>query len=574
MRVLPIINFFVILLQVNLTFQIDDNAPIVKTPLGLISGIYERSYKQKTFSSFYGIPFAQPPIGDLRFEEPVEIKPWPGTWTANQTGIACIQISHAPIPEGGPLLGDEDCLYLNVFVPSKYPDQINNLLDVVVHFHGGAFMFGTGGYYAGPNFLMDKPVILVTLNYRLGYLGFMSTEDDIVPGNMGMKDQVMALKWIKKNIKSFGGNPNSVTITGLSAGGASVHYHYLSKLSKGLFQKGISASGSALAPWTFQENPLEKVRFLANKIGCETTNTKLMVDCLKTRPAKQIVAVTKLLRPWLYNPFSPLGLVVEKAGKNKFLDQHPYVLLSNGKIHDLPWLTSLTSEEGLYPGADYVLKDHYLEDLESKWNEFAPFVLDYFYSIPPERLDQVSQIIKKEYLGDKPISKDTYKELIDMMSDRLFSVYTEKAAKIQAKVSKSPVFMYYFSFMGDTLESLTIHITGKDQSHGTAHGDDMMYLFSIPNKTQKLTKLDENMQEILLNIWMSFIKTGNPKVENVKWPAISKKDDDSLIQLHIKSPQNIILEDVKEINRHKSMWDNLGFEENEYFLSKPKKNEL
>lgn len=121
------------------------------------------------------------------------------------------------------------------------------------------------------------------------FSGFLSTEDTVVPGNMGMKDQVMALKWVKDNIQYFGGNPNSITLVGMSAGGSSVHLHYMSPLSNGLFNRGFSMSGTALNPWVLAENSLQKAKQLASSLGCNMVTTREMIDCLRYRPARQIV---------------------------------------------------------------------------------------------------------------------------------------------------------------------------------------------------------------------------------------------------------------------------------------------
>ena len=140
-----------------------------------------------------------------------------------------------------------------------------------------------------PHYLVKEDVLMVGINYRLGSLGFLSTEDDIVPGNMGLKDQSMALRWIKTHIKAFGGDPGKITIVGLSAGGASVHYHYLSPMSAGLFHSGMSFSGTALDCWTQTENSRGKAVRLAELVNCPTSDVRKMIECMKERPAQDLV---------------------------------------------------------------------------------------------------------------------------------------------------------------------------------------------------------------------------------------------------------------------------------------------
>lgn len=178
--------------------------------------------------------------------------------------------------------------------------------------------------------------------------GFLSTGDDVIPGNNGLKDQVLALKWIKENIEYFGGNPNSITLTGFSAGGASSHYHYLSPKSRGLFHRGISHSGSALQPWALSKHPLKQAQKLARLVGCPEEPSSELKACLKQRSAKGIGS--KLKEFWyLGSPVTPFGPVVEK-GDNSFLPKHPYQILHNKEVNDIPWIFSSTSEDGLYPG--------------------------------------------------------------------------------------------------------------------------------------------------------------------------------------------------------------------------------
>lgn len=209
---------------------------------------------------------------------------------ATKVGDSCIQYAHLPLEATDKVHGTEDCLYLNVYVPTG--KSKSGVFPVLFAIHGGGYQFGSAP--TDVRFLMDRNIIVVTISYRLGIFGFLSTEDEVIPGNMGLKDQSMALRWISENIKSFGGDPNKITLTGISAGGASVHYHYLSPMSKGLFQNGISFSGTTFGPGKHAENMREKTFKLADILGCPSTNdVRNTVECLRQRPARSIAQATK-----------------------------------------------------------------------------------------------------------------------------------------------------------------------------------------------------------------------------------------------------------------------------------------
>ena len=167
-------------------------------------------------------------------------------------------------------------------------------LDVMVWFHGGGFVSGTASFY-GAEHLLDKDIVLVTVNYRLGPLGFLSTGDDQAPGNFGLKDQVASLRWVQDNILEFGGNPHSVTLFGESAGGSSVHFHMLSPLSRGLFHRGISQSGTALCSWALAPNgtSTHQAKKLARLLDCPQHPSAALVACLRTKQADDIIATDK-----------------------------------------------------------------------------------------------------------------------------------------------------------------------------------------------------------------------------------------------------------------------------------------
>lgn len=263
------------------------------------------------------------------------MKPWKGIWNATNV-YTCAQVDI-----NSNIVGTNDCLYLNIYIPETGKKG----LDVIVHFHPGAFNFGSGHEYGHPQYLMDRDVIFVAINYRLGIFGFLSTADALLPGNNGLKDQVVALKWLKYNILSFGGNPNSITITGISAGAASVHFHYLTPFSDGLFHRGISHSGVATNVWAVIDDPMDNTKRLANLVGCPVNGSEILVSCIKSRSTQQLLeGVVRMLTATEAINFVPFGPVVD----NNFLPEHPYKLLKEGKVKDLPWIVSNVKDEGIY----------------------------------------------------------------------------------------------------------------------------------------------------------------------------------------------------------------------------------
>lgn len=231
-------------------------------------------------------------------------------------------------------------------------------MDVVIHIHGGGFSTESSNSYVSPDFLLDTGIILVTINFRLGILGFLSTEDELIPGNFGLKDQVLALQWIQDNIKSFGGNPMSVTLTGLESGAAAVHFHYFSPLSRNLFHRGISQSGTALNHWALQKEPGAKAKKLAIILDCPISDQ--MLECLREKSAEVLTEKTRAFQSQM--SIAPFGPVVEKVvTETTFLHDHPYRLLLKGEFADVPWVVSNVADEG----AEFVKSNRfdYLEDM-------------------------------------------------------------------------------------------------------------------------------------------------------------------------------------------------------------------
>nr|CAD7589753.1 unnamed protein product [Timema genevievae] len=292
----------------------DATTVVVKVSEGALRG---RSATTKTFKAYYsfqGVPYARPPVGELRFRSPRAMAPWIGVRDALEEGSVCPQA----VPD---LNGTEDCLFLNIYTPQvghpdvgrqaeldselikenvsyvdvflsgrQLPRNESSLLPVMAFLPGGGLYHGSAtSQMYGPDYLVDAGVVLVTINYRLGPLGFLGIPHPEVTVNAGMKDQVAALRWIQWNIRQFGGDPKKVTLFGESAGGLSVEFHLLSHMSIGLFKQAISESGSVLDPFSYAKSTYEKAFKLAQILGFNTSDVNELVKFLKQVPADQLV---------------------------------------------------------------------------------------------------------------------------------------------------------------------------------------------------------------------------------------------------------------------------------------------
>lgn len=262
--------------------------PEVRLPQGLIRGrIVKSSTSGREFVAFLGIPYATPPLGSLRFKLPVPPTLWNHVYSATSYREPCPQFDSRATE-----LGNEDCLYLNVYTPAlpssgtasmyqaKYP--------VMVYIQAESFENGDSSLY-GPDKLVDHEVVLVTFNYRLGLLGFLSTADEAASGNWGLHDQRMVLQWIKAHIDLFSGDPNRVTLFGQGAGAASVVLHLAAPKSEGLFHRAIAQSGSALCDWAIEKDPLSFAQGVAESVGCPNNSNERMVECLRTISASSLL---------------------------------------------------------------------------------------------------------------------------------------------------------------------------------------------------------------------------------------------------------------------------------------------
>nr|CAI5853293.1 unnamed protein product [Callosobruchus analis] len=507
---------------------IDSECPIVETKSGLVEGTQDYSEGGRVYFAFRGIPFAKPPVGERRFKPPERTDNWTGIYLAKADAAHCLQKNY--LFSNPKVEGSEDCLYLNVYTPQIRPSRrrkrsVQNLLPVMVFIHWGGFFCGySDSNYLGPQYFMDRGVIIVTFNYRLGVLGFLCTNDDASPGNYGLKDQVMALQWVQDNIENFGGNKDKVTIFGQSAGAASVHYHMLSPLSRGLFRQGISESGSALNLWArpFPTNQGLIAAAQANILGCPNpTNTTDIVDCLRKVDGDILVDSGDKFKTFSVDPLNVYGPSIEKkTGENPypFVTQHPVDYIRNKQFHQGPWIVGINNEEGLLRTAALLRQSETREALNKNFDSIMMNLMGLELSVEKRKVPETWSRIKEFYLeGRSQINVSDFKglsEFTDLYSDRAFSYSVYQAALFHNFQGHENIWYYNFNYSGQysyaqVWAATTENIDGY--YWGVSHSDELLYLFKTPALFPSLENTnDKRMINNMMNLWTNFAKTGDP----------------------------------------------------------------
>jgi carboxylesterase type B len=502
---------------------------------GVVQGSEETYGSNRKIYTFKGIPYAKPPLGDLRFSPPVPVDPWNGTLKADSFGPCCPQM------ENNFFFGDEDCLYINVHTP----EHIRSFLPVVVYIHGGGFYMGNGNTdLIGPEPIIEDDVIVVTLNYRLGPLGFLSTCDSFYTGNYGLRDIILGLKWVKRNIRFFGGNSDEVTIMGVSAGGAAVHALVLSPAAEGLFHRAISQSGSLFNPWAFNYNPYKTVLDLANKLELDTSNKTNLLIKLKE------VSTERLIRA--ANVVGVLGPIVEVASgtfvptmddfaMNRVLPDIPSNLLKMGYINRVPFIMGFNSMEMLHSWPQILYDKIALE----RFTQNQDLLLLEDWTFPDRKSkDEVIQQILDLYFGGKLNSTwDFGYQFANYISDRSFVFGISKMFMLHSELQD--VYYYKFSYNG-SFNYMKI-MAGLQGLPGAAHGDDMFYLFRnngwFPSAHDSENNEAYKIMERNTRLWSNFMKTGNPTPFVGIDPLITSKwtKANSFIQNYMDIDSEILL---------------------------------
>lgn len=455
------------------------NTSAVITQSGSISGVEMKS----GVTSFKGIPYAQPPVGDLRWKEPQPLKKWKGVLVADHFGSRAMQSKKYDDMIFRSDKNSEDCLYLNIWTPKKTD---NSKKPVLVYFYGGGFSSGDGSEirYDGES-MAKKGIISITVNYRLGIFGFLAhpelTKESIhqSSGNYGLMDQHAALVWIKKNIEAFGGDAEKITIAGESAGSMSVSAQMASPLSKGLFTGAICQSGSVLG--INSTVPLVKaeengVKFIS-KIGLKN------IEDLRAIPADKLLEISQ-------------GFGFPCAVDGYFFPESPINIFATGKQMDIPLLAGWTSAEisnGSILENGIVTLENYKNSIKKIYGDKADQILEIF---PAKNDEEVAQIAT------------------DLASDRFIAYSTWKLIDLHSKTNGWPVYRYLFSrkrpkFIG----------TGENNFNplGAVHASDIEYALGNLklNDRYAWTAEDYETSNTMQVFFVNFIKTGNPNGEGL-----------------------------------------------------------
>ncbi|KAL5242178.1 hypothetical protein ACI65C_009588 [Semiaphis heraclei] len=507
--------------------------PVVRITKGAIRGITSKSRDGRDFYSFTAIPYAKPPVDELRFEPPVTVDSWEGILDATKESNMCTQNNHFFPAIRHLTLGQEDCLYLNVYTPN-----INGKLPVMFWIHGGGFLAGHGGSNVfGPEYFMDNDVVLISINYRLGLFGFMSTEDNVIPGNYGLKDQVMALRWVQENIAYFGGDPGQVTIFGESAGGASAGYHLLSPLSKGLFHKAILQSGTPLCRWAVSPPGLVRKRTeaVATIAGCNSDTSEEILKCLKKLPANYVVELHNKFFEWNNHPCIIFPPVVESCDSNQesFLCNHP--ITDFKQESNVPVVIGLNSGEGgVFAASLFNETSLQYPELSTDINRILPILLMYKHVSMPQYLDEISNRIMETYFPSGNMESSSHLDTVKMIGDGTF---IQCALDMSIQLS-SPVHFYLFDYENEF--SFNQLYGDCKRPLGVSHADELISLFQLKEMIQKgLNDKDIQMSKLMVNIWVKFASSKTPTVDGTDngqaWPVFTSIGQSEL--LHIDSVQ-------------------------------------
>ncbi|XP_065207265.1 esterase E4-like isoform X2 [Planococcus citri] len=535
---------------------------VVITPQGKLIGTKTTTVLFKTpCYSFCGIPYAKPPVDALRFMPPEPFGKWRGVLNATKERDDCLQFSQFYKI----IVGSEDCLYLNVHTLEP-PCKTKTLKAVIVLIHPGGNFWGSGSRecLGNPDFIVPQDIVFVTFNYRLHAFGFLNLGIPQCSGNMGLKDQVMALKWVKENISCFGGDPNNVTLAGTSSGACDVHFHTMSSLSKGFFHKVIMQSGYAgNANWSYitPESSYERAILLAEEMGYRGgTSARKLCTFFKSKSAIEITdAVGRLKRhiktsnPEKYDVCQFLPSV-EIESENAFFTASPRELMFT--VEPIPMICSIAEKEGLFA---FCTKPEEL--IRSNLEKVIKDALS-LHTIDDGTVKYMAQRIRSFYFNDKEINTDMLDDIVNMYTDLWYCEWYEMLNYMATLPAAQPVYVYEFKFCGKFNYQRAGFAKYAPQSlKGACHADDgsyFTYYKAMSDLTRNPTIFKEREIRVIknLNILLAnFAKTGNPNggtLDEIEWKPHHPNNPS-----HLKFDEHLTIVNSRINEERYQFWDEI-----------------
>ncbi|XP_077525326.1 acetylcholinesterase-like [Amblyomma americanum] len=492
-----------------LMFSYAASSIIVTTTEGCLRGKSHRTV-EKDVQVFLGIPYAKPPVGELRFQKPQPPSTWDEVYDATRAKDSCMQTLFPrlfDVPTGL----SEDCLYLNVWTPLA---SERSELPVLVWLHGGAFTAGSAyeARYDGSALAALNDVVVVSCNYRLSTMGYLYANHTAAPGNLAMWDQLLALQWVQRNIRFFGGDPDRVTIFGESSGGMMAHGHILSPHSRGLFRRVFLMSGTMSSDSCVDSasDTIAKTNIISTAVGCASKDLAVdplqVLGCLRNQPAEKLCTVKAVkFRPTFETEFIPCL---------------PSYASEQGYFNEVEAMVSVTAKEGpfgfLFQPSDKVLQD----DLSSFEKEelralvegvlrvllrdsVIPLAMNYLKGAPLD--DMIAQRERAaEFLGNY---------LFYCPTRRFAETYSTKGTKVYAMV-----------FAHRSKKSR------QPEWFGTTHMEELPFVFGVPFSEQtNYTDEDREFSAYVMKNLAEFARNGKPVLPDGKeWPAFSSERPDFL----------------------------------------------
>ena len=476
----------------------------VRTGIGHIRG-FQDNVLGKDVNVFLGVPFGEPPLGSLRFQRPVPRRAWEGVWDATRRPATCFQVIDESFNKfkgvnewNANTNMSEDCLYLNIWAPASSSPTPRA---VMVWIYGGGFYGGSStlDLYDGRTLAVTEDIIVVSMQYRVGTLGFLYLGTAAAPGNMGLVDQHLALQWVYNHIESFGGDHSRITLFGESAGAVSVSMHLVSPLSRKIFNNAIMQSGSALCRWAVEPKPAAKKRSmeLARIFQCSSrTNpapVNQVVACLRRQDPLELVTQMWTVQDE-YNMITPILLTMD----GYFLQEHPFTTVAEGRFKSTPVLLGGNKDEGSFflvygfrnlfyfrpndslPRADYNDAVRMISQSESP---LIHEVVNFEYNVPQD-------------LEDKELPRYV---LDDMMGDADFLCPVIEFGRRYAE-QDNKVYMYHFH-----------HRTSANtwpEWMGIMHGYEIDAVFGLPlNETFSYSQEEKDLSRQIMHYWANFART-------------------------------------------------------------------